>query len=163
MSLAEIRDWFGRARTDYWYKTQMPISQGALAVVAEINQKTLWDIFSTDVMPKHETLEKLEATIKRIENREVVWYRKPGQEYVYAHLDVRKIRPRRAKLSTNNGFDVFSICASCQSNKWVPVKIDGKEHIVCYSCLPPNQWLALGATGVKRSLVKDYIEGNKHA
>lgn len=163
MSLSQVREWYQRWHGDHWYKTQMPMTLERLADVCEMSVHTIRDMMGDDILPKPETLNRVESGIEKIEERRVIWFKQPGYKLRMIHLVPPTSPPRRAKLSRHEGFDVFSVCATCQNNKWLPLKIDDKDHIACYSCLPPAQWPSIGAFSSRRSLIRDYIRDRKHA
>jgi hypothetical protein len=154
ISRKEIVSWLQRTLRDDWYARQMPVRISTYEKFSGLSNKILEKlIYEDEYFPREQTLDRLASMIKQIETREVVWHRTH-----FLYQTPPKNPSRRPKIyEADSGFSVFSKCLTCGGNKWLPSRMDGKLQIMCYSCVPPSQWPALGADDVRFSLIRRYI------
>lgn len=146
--------------SDQWYESQLPLGFRVLEDLTGISKSSLRAIAGASARPQRPnpgSVAKLVDVINKIENRRVVW-RKLAVGYDIIYLDAPVPRPVRQKISPFNVFGIFDICATCGGSKWLLAKMAGKEHVMCYSCVPPNQWPALGATSLPINLIGRHME-----
>ena len=159
MTRDEIKNWYLRAQSDFWYQKQLSINIDTITKISTLDKRVITlfitgkKIQSTGEMGDR-GYKKLEEAIGLIERREVVWYGK-----MIEYLKPPSRLPRKAKITNAEGFSLFDTCASCGGNKWLMGEVDGKPRMVCYTCLPPPQWAAsgMGWTGV--NIIKTFLEG----
>lgn len=94
-------------------------------------------------------LEKMGFLIPKVEDRELVFT-----------SDFHYITPENpiflAKLAKN--WSLWARCVICGDNKFLPLEIDGKEHVACYHCFPPGQYKSIGGARVKKSLIHEALK-----
>lgn len=147
-SFAAQRIWMKDAMQDEWYRSQMPVSVTSFYKALGIYKRTVQTFLA-----ERSNLD-LSHIIDQIERRALMWSKKGVLR--------DEIRSRekiwRAKLTEDVGFDIHAKCLTCSGNKWLPVIMNGKTHIFCYTCIPPSQWPSLGAVTSPRNLIAEHIE-----
>lgn len=147
---------------DPWYKDQMPVTRVALAsLVGGSRALRMRNILHSN----GQCLQKIAKLIPDIEARNIVFTPEPPQRVKMKELPPYAIwitppetAPRMPKISPISAWTIFSRCASCDGNKWIPAEMGGKEHVLCYPCLPPSQYPALGAKKINRRLIHEAIK-----
>lgn len=153
-----VRHWLMMGN-DLWHKTQMPISINAVArCVGGDKDNIRKRILLENSDSKSEALcQKIGHLIQAVEERRLVFFKtKSGIEHHWLEpINETKINP----LSTEAEWSVFARCKVCQKNKFMPVVMHGKNHALCYQCIPPSQYKALGATLLKKNLIQNALQG----
>lgn len=165
MSLVDIKNWYERARCDHWHETQLKINSYTFSACAGVGRVGLNQYMAGEVTPTIPILKRMEDAVGRIDRREAMWHEKATwlseTEHTFTIITQHppKQLPLRSKMSPDKGeFSPFSVCMSCSGNKWLAAEVDGKQHILCYSCLPPSQWKTIGAKNSGGNLIVEYLE-----
>lgn len=162
----EARIWLRRLRNDYWWQTEMPLTWDALDNVIG---KIVFNGGKSECMTDN-SFRQLANVIDPIENRIVCFpirklnnlnnmtggdrnaRRRPI--LVYPEVLNREI----SKLSLFSSWSLHARCLSCKGNKFLPVRIDGREHVACYCCIPPSQYKTIRAVSLKVKLIDEELK-----
>jgi hypothetical protein len=161
MTAAEIETWYLAAQGDHWHQRQMPVGPGIMAAIAGVTH--IWIRYFIEHQERYAphrygvAVHKMSDAIKSIEARRVIWSGgvKRGRKTEISYLRAASLsRPRMAE---DRAFDPRARCSTCGCNKWLPASVYGKRHILCYSCLPPDQWPSFGAVPSDVNLIARYM------
>lgn len=159
----QVLKWWERARADHWHKTQMPITypnMGALLGLAgpQFHQHM-------DACPLNSKYWGLMAKlILDIEARKIAFpmsrqkHIKAENQPYYVALDLPAEPPRIYKISRLEFWSLFARCNTCGGNKFLPSKVHGVQHALCYSCIPPDQHYAVGGVEQDYSLTHEALK-----
>lgn len=159
--------WLEYVKRDDWWQSQMPVSTGALDAVFGLYRKSIHQMLRGRAKAtSRPVMEKIARVIPDIESRKLVFPEaNKCQAFAgkvlaprFVWLDLPAINVEISRLSAESAWTLWARCHSCLSNTFLPVAIDGKPHVACYSCLPPSQYRALGATAVKKSLIHEALK-----
>jgi hypothetical protein len=154
------RKWLMQAPNDPWHKSQMPISIKQIGIVCHGDRKDINDRIITEKETKRSNslCQRIAKMIPMLEQRSLIFFQYP-KAHQHGHLWLTP--PQRCQhinpISTEAEWSLFARCLRCQNNKFMPVHVHGKPHALCYHCLPPSQYKALGGTLTKKSLIRDAI------
>lgn len=145
MSAASAKLWMDRAKNDPWYLSQMPIRLDSLDKAIGFNgfKGAKFGNITANAW------RALENIIPRIENREIIFM--PKNEIIVIDAGEPSIVKR---LTTSWS---LNIRCTCGSNQFLPLMIE-KEYAACYLCIPPNQYKAIAAKEIKRSLIHEAMK-----
>lgn len=160
MSTQEFQSWYMSRKNDHWHQSQMPIEMGILETLSNVTPRTIREMLDGKKPARlySEALEKLSDAARDIDGRRVIWRVGKLGRYEFSYILANARRGFRVRLHPHISFNPLAFCASCHGDKWLPAQIDGKAHVLCYSCLPPDQWPSLGATPEKFSLIARFME-----
>jgi hypothetical protein len=123
-----------------------------------------WAIRNKSGYLESSILQKIGKIIPYIETRRLC-FPKIGQGQVRAGEVVPRfiwltpeLTKRIPKYDDETAWSIWACCNRCQRNQFLPVIINGKPSVACYYCLPPSQYLALGAKPVKKSLIHEALK-----
>lgn len=155
-SLPETLGWIERAMKDRWYKSQMPVTWQAVDALIEGGLR--------DTEGREMNVAALSAfgrMIDLIENREIIFLKRksshPGKPF-FIHLHPAPAHKFLNKMSPWQLWDIGAHCLSCGGNKWMPVMIDDDPCVLCYDCLPPEQYKSIRAASLGFSLIDEYAK-----
>lgn len=167
LSESETLRWLEFIARDPWYASQMPVSMAGLGAAIDRESVVVTRGPANPWYPK--ILERVARVVPDIEARRLVFPspadvgmneasgmtdlfgRKPAPKFLW--MDVPEEPPALKRLATRSAWTLFSCCASCQGNQWLPLQLGGKEHVACYHCVAPEEFKSLGGRPQKFSLV----------
>lgn len=159
----DVEHWLHYARNDMWYKSQHPVTMKNVSLAignSGFGRNDIYDhvINKTSGLPADNLVQKIGALMDKMEKREVAFYKSgKGKEYSHVWLEPPREEPRILPLSTQDEWSLFARCLRCLNNKFMPVKMNGKNHACCYRCIPPSQYKAIGAKLQKISMIRDSL------
>jgi hypothetical protein len=154
MKYDELLAWMNRAQNDTWYKSQLPINHKTVAhIVGYKNSGNMKKFLTGEWAIIPVIADRWRRAIVRIENRHIIWDKEQ-----FMNLDPPEKPPKIHRLSPEEKWSPFVACVSCGGNKWLPVLMDVKPCVVCYTCLPPSQFESLGALWTYRNLFSGFIK-----
>lgn len=158
-SIADTQRWLEFVQSDHWWLTQMPVYHKS---VDDLLGKRR---FYQRQYPSDTAWIGLSRLIPLIERRSIIFtwrniFRaKKGTRGAprVLFVDPPAFPPRIAKLSKESEWSVWACCGSCGNNQFLPVVMNGAEHVACYHCLPPSQHPSIGAKETSRSLIDEAV------
>jgi hypothetical protein len=145
--------WFARTKYDDWWRSQMPITDVAMAgAVGMLKGKFSESIHNKGNYSDRVVARKMDPLIADIERRALVFPKEIGAPK-FLWLEPPAIPPRIPKYDDESAWSLWAECQRCQKNKFLPAVMNGKPQVMCYYCLPPKQYPALGAKRVEKSLI----------
>lgn len=162
---AQTFRWMELIKVDPWWASQMPV--GIVPLQSALGLPHRHD-FREVIRPgdRHYTpgmIDRISRIIPKIESRHVCFphkvmgWRKPGElDTKFIFLEPVPLGINRICISHN--WSLWAFCLSCGNNKFMPVMMNGKKHVACYNCIPPDQYRALGATMEKGSLIHEALK-----
>lgn len=162
-TLQQVLSWYYHTRQDRWWKTQMPITTVAFDAVIGTGTELRHALNPKKSTKPDETLTRISFLISDIEKRKLVFplVTQSGKKGVttpkFLWLEPEPDRVIE-KLSSKSCWSIWSRCRSCGGNKFLPIAIDLKPHVACYSCLPPDQYPVIGAYTVHGSLIHEALK-----
>lgn len=151
--------WWDFARAGDWWQSQMPISTYAMAGALNMTQQAFWaSLHETGTNTNQSLRRQIRQIIPDIEKRALVFpaAKTGGPKFLW--LEPPAIPPRIPKYDDGSAWSLWAECQRCQGNKFLPVVMNGKPHVMCYHCLPPKQYTALGAKRVEKSLIHEALK-----
>lgn len=159
-SREKILLWLRYIKNDPWWKSQMPVTDAALAKIIGMTKSNFSE--SMNHVRGHSDrviCKKIGLLIPDIEARkicfpEIIQFGDKGTSTPkFLWLDPPDQAPRICQLSLETAWSLWACCASCGDNKFLSVMLNDSPYVACYKCLPPNQYPAVRATAVKKSLI----------
>lgn len=144
----EAKNWFYRAHYDYWWETEMPVNGQSIAAL----------LGKTDKRP-HLWSEKvwiqLAGVINLIENRIVCFpIAKDAPPVIHPVVAEHEI----VKLCLRHIWTLHARCKSCKGNKFLPVIMNGADHVSCYNCIPPSQYKSIRAKRSDSKIIDEALK-----
>ena len=162
----EVRAELMRLIRDPWHKSQMPVTVNGICRVTGDRKVNVLGFFrelkNEPAFPLTQRLGKIMAAVRE---RTLVFYQSDKiiksqtgiAPMTFLWLKPPQPEPRLAAMVPEEEWSLFARCFLCLNNKFMPAKIGGRPHAVCYRCIPPSQYRALGVTLTKKSLIREAL------
>jgi len=163
MSRGGILKWWERARACPWHKSQMPVTYANMGALLGIG-KDQFRVHMEDCPLNSKYWALMAKLIPDIEARKIAFpmsrqknLKAENQPY-YVTIDPPAEPPRIYKITRVEFWSLFARCASCGGNKFLPSKVHGVQHALCFTCIPPDLHCSIGGVEQNYSLIHEALK-----
>lgn len=151
--------WLAHIKSDAWWQSQMPIPMARLDAVLGLADG--WISHMLAIHPKFpmtNAVPRISQIIPAIERRRLAFPEGKNLSPKFLWIDPPFDPPLINRLALASAWSLWATCQFCGDNQFLPVVIDGKPHVACYTCIKPDQYRAIGAVAVKKSLIHEALK-----
>lgn len=149
----QVIEWWKNMRLDDWWQSQMPVPRVTISELLNLTPRAL--SYALEQRHGAATLSKLSVLIPSIENRTLVFPKNTYAPYLWFVLPTEKIID---KLSKEPAWSLWARCAHCGDNKFIPIILNGEDHVACYHCFGEGHYRPIGGRRVKKSLIHEALK-----
>jgi hypothetical protein len=154
--ITEAKNWVRYTQTNHWMKTQMPITLSNLALACGMAIKEVLHEFMSGKRETDGSAEKILSLKEKVRRREAVFVE--GHGVYWIPYQEPKLMPPMIKRTDEEDWHMTSTCRACSNNQYLPAEMNTDYYALCFHCIPPNQYAAIGAISQEGSMIAYALE-----